>query len=60
MLVEADAFKEKDVIYRALSAQSRGDMSQVSQLVGAAVPVPACNGCRGVALSTVEYIELPV
>lgn len=38
VIIEADAFKESDVIYRALSSRGHADMIQTAELVRSCVP----------------------
>lgn len=38
VVIEADAFKESDVIYRALSSRGHADMIQTAELVRSCVP----------------------
>lgn len=43
VVVEADAFKEKDVIYRALSSDSLSNMARVAELVSPQEPTLSCS-----------------
>lgn len=40
VVIEADAFKESDVIYRALSSSGHADMIRTAELVRQCVPSP--------------------